>query len=529
MGLGPRAGKCASGLVACSWWSSPAASTSAATPIFPYGSRWDPEKLTVPGTVAARRYIDRVNITNIREAPRVRVQRSYVNIVNVTNVTYINREHGATGMRHDDFASGRSGRNVAVRVDPREMQQARVLQQPNIAPSPRAIVSRPVAHPVPVSIQRPLLINQQGRQITAKPGAVPVAAPVRNEPHVRPLPGRTVVAAPAHGVPNRVGGNQFPPTQGNQNQRPDATIGGVPRANPVAPVQGVQRPLNPQPGNPQANPNPPANPNQRQQPNERQQQVPQPVAPGVQPTGRPIPPPQNMQQDRTNPQNAPYPGGAPRANPVAPGQGMQRPVNPQANPNPPANPNERQQVPQPVAPGVQPTGRPIPAPQNMQQDRPNNQQRNYEHQQQQQNQPPPQNQREPQNRPPQQIPQPPQNQPERQNHQEFGPPQLNRHNDVAPPPANNPPQERQAPPPQHQREVMPPQRPVPQPQERPAPPPQQQQREAVPPQRPQHQERPAPPPPSHQVAPPPQQNKPQPNNQKPPNNKDQKKDDKKHD
>jgi Family of unknown function (DUF6600) len=482
-------------------------------------------------------YIDRVNITNIREAPRVRVQRSYVNVVNVTNITYINQAHGGTGMRHDDFASGRSGRNVAVRVDPREMQQARALQQPNVAPPTRTVVSRPVARPVPVSIQRPLLINQQGKQITAKPGAVPVAPPVRNEQHVRPLPGRTVVAAPAHGVPNRVQGNQFPPTQGNQNQRPDAPNspypGGAPRANPVAPVQSVQRPFNPEPGNPHVNQNPPANPNQRQQPNERQQQVPQPVAPGVQPTGRPVPAPQNMQQDRNNPQNAPYPGGAPRANPVPPGHEGQRPMNPQANPNLPANNNERQQVPQPVAPGVQPTGRPIPAPQNMQQDRPNNQQRNYEQQQQLQNRPQQQNPQPPQmppqqqNRPQQQTPQPPQNQPERPNHQDFGPPQQNRHNEAPPPPANNPPQERQAPPPQHQREVMPPQRPVQQPQERQAPPPPQQ-REA-PQQRQDHQDRPAPPPPNHQVAPPPPQNKPQPNNQKPPNNKDQKKDDKKHD
>jgi hypothetical protein len=437
-------------------------------------------------------YIDRVNITNIREAPRVRVQKTYINVVNVTNVTYINQAHGGTGMRHDDFASGRSGRNVAVRVDPREMQQARVLQQPNVTPSPRAIVSRPVARPVPVSVQRPILINQQGKQIAAKPGAVPVAAPVRNEPQVRPLPGRTVVAAPAHGVPNRAGGNQFPPTQGNRDQRPDAPNspypGGAPRANPVAPVQSVQRPFNPQPGTPQPT-NSQANPNPANT-RERDQQAPQPVAPGVQPSGRPALPPPNVQQDRPNAPNAPYPGGAPRAYPVAPGQGGQRPIypppgNPQANP-PANNNNERQQAPQPIAPGVQPTGRPIPAPQNMQQDRPHNQQPNYQQPQPQMLQQP-QNQREQQNRPQ------PQNPSERQYHQDLGPQQPARHNDATPQPASNPPQERQAPPPQHQHEAAPPQRP-------------------------------APPQPSHQLAPPPQQNKPQPNDHKEP-----KKDDKKHD
>ena len=46
------------------------------------------------------RYIDQVNITNIREVSRVHVQNTYVNIVNVTNITYMNRTR-----RHGD-ASG---------------------------------------------------------------------------------------------------------------------------------------------------------------------------------------------------------------------------------------------------------------------------------------------------------------------------------------------------------------------------------------------------------------------------------------
>lgn len=371
------------------------------------------------------RYIDQVNITNIREAPRVHVQNTYVNVVNVTNITYINQTRGASAVRQGDFASGRSVHNVAVRVDPREMQQARALQQPEVVAAPRATISRPVARPVPVSIQRPVLINQQGKQIAARPNATPVAAPVRPEPQVKPLPGRTIVAAPAHAVPNRAGGNQYqtPAAQSNQEQRPNSpnltNPGGAPRANPVGPVQGIQRPLNPQ-----LNQNPPANNTYEHQ------QGPQPVVPGVQPSGRPASRPQNMQEDR---------------------------------PNQTPNYNQRQpQGPQPVAPGVQPTGRDAPAPQNMQQDRPNNQQLNY------------QQQRRP-------TPPPLQNPPATQYHQEYGPVQPNKHNEVTPPPANNPPQERPAPPPpQHQREVMPPQRPAYQPQERPAPPPPS--RQAAPPQ-----------------------------------------------
>ncbi len=361
------------------------------------------------------RYVDQVNITNIREAPRVHVQNTYVNVVNVTNITYVNQTRGASAMRHDDFAQGRSMRNVAVRVDPREMQQARALQQPQVAPPSRAIISRPVTRPVPVSVQRPNLINQQGKQIAARPGATPVAPPVRQEPHPRPLPGRTIVAAPAHPVPNRGAGNQIPVTQGNQDQRPNAPYvpnpGSVPRANPVAPVQGFQHPLNPNPGNPQVNQNPPGS---------NTQQHPQPVAPGVQPTGRPVAPPSYQQQSRPNPV--------------------------------PDNNGRQQQGPQPAAPGVQPNGKPVAPPQNTQEPaRPNYQQPNN---------PPPHYQQEPR-------PNQPQNPPPSQNRQDFGPPQPNRHQDVTPlPPANNPPQSHPVqPPPQQQREVGPP------PQSRPVQPP----------------------------------------------------------
>jgi len=234
------------------------------------------------------RYIDQVNITNIRESPRVHVQNTYVNTVNITNITYINQTRGSTAMRQDDFASGRSVRTGAVRVDPREMQQARPISQPEVAPTPRAFVTRPVARPVPVSIQRPVLINQQGRQIAARPGSTPVAAPVRPAPPMKPLPGRTVVAAPGHPVQNRPGGNQFPSAQGNQEQKPNAPNtpypGSGPRAYPVGPAREMERPTNPQTGNP--NYQQPGRPNQ---PN--YQQPAQPNQPNYQQQGRPSPQP----------------------------------------------------------------------------------------------------------------------------------------------------------------------------------------------------------------------------------------------
>ncbi|HMG85261.1 MAG TPA: DUF6600 domain-containing protein [Terracidiphilus sp.] len=418
------------------------------------------------------RYIDQVNITNIRESQRVHVQNTYVN-VNVTNITYVNQTRGMSAMRQDDFASGRSMRNVAVHVDPREMQQARPLARPEATPSPRAFVSRPVTRPVPVSIQRPELINQQGRQIAARPGATPVAAPVRPAPPMRQLPGRTIVAAPAHPVQNGPGGGRFPGVQNGQQQQPgsptDGFQGRAPRANPVGPVQGIQR----QPLNPQRNPNPPTNNNN----NERQ-----PGQQPVQPTGQPTAPPNYRQQDRSNQapnNNDRQPGPQPVMPGVQPtGRPMQPPPNSQQDrPNQAPGNNDRQPGPQPVMPGVQPTGRPMQPPPNSQQDRPNYQQDRRP------------NQPQPQNPPPQ------------QNRQDFGPVQPNKHTDQAPPPANNPPQGRPSPPPQEQRQVMPPERPVYQPQERPIPP-------------------------SNPQAASPQQNKQQ-NDQK--QNKDQKKDDKKND
>jgi hypothetical protein len=355
------------------------------------------------------RYIDQVNITNIREAPRVHVQNTYVNIVNVTNVTnvtYVNRDRGVSAMRQDDFAAGRSARNVAVRVDSREVQQMRPLAQPNVAPSPRAIVSRPVTRPVPVSNQRPMLINQQGRQIAAKPNATPVAAPVRQMPQAaRPLPGRTIVAAPARPVQNGPGGNRFPAAQGNPAQRPNQPYtpnpGSVPRANPVAPVPPMQRPNN-QPTSPANNP----------QPDYRQQN------PNNQQPGRPNYPQPNQPQN----QQPTRPVQPSPEQPVRPNQpNNQQPIRPvQPNPDQPVRPNQPNYQ-QPNQPNTQPL-------------RPN----------------------QPQTQPPAQ-----------QNRQDFGPVQPPRQRDVAPPPPQNTrPQDRPAPPPVQQERPLPPP-----PQSRPTPPP----------------------------------------------------------
>lgn len=450
------------------------------------------------------RYIDQVNITNIRESRRVHVERTYVNVVNVTNVTnitYVNRTH-VTAVRRDDFASGRRVRDVAVRVDPREMQQIRPLAQPQVAAPSRPIISRPVAH-VPAKVERPMLINQRGQEISAKPRAVPVAPPVRQGPPPRALPGRTVVAAPAHQSPNGrgpQGPNQFPGAQGNRDQRPDNRPNqpnqanqpplGAPRANPAGPIPGDQRGIQQRPGTPvNGNQQPAVNPNDRQQP--------------PQPNGRPLPPNYQQQENRQNPPDHGRPND----------QRQGRPDNPQ-----PDRPNNA-----PVAPNYQQPQRP---------NQPNYQQPN----QPQDNQPdrgrsndqrPGRPDKPQQDRPNYQQPQRP-NPPDVQQPQRPNPQNYERPNPQQPVRPDFPRPDRRA-----QPNDQPTSRPNP-PQERPTPPQQQERPVTPPPQRPnpQHEERQAPPrsvdqPRQNQQ---PSQSRPQQNDRQ--NNKEQKKDkkeDKKHD
>ncbi len=145
-------------------------------------------------------YIDAVNISNITATNVVHVQTTYVNIVNVTNVTnitYVNRTVGATAMNQSDFAAGRPASQVAVKIDPQQLQHVNVVAQPTVKPSPTAVIARAPARPVPVKAERPALINAQGQLATAKPGARPVPPPVKPIPAARPLAGRTVMSEPA--------------------------------------------------------------------------------------------------------------------------------------------------------------------------------------------------------------------------------------------------------------------------------------------------------------------------------------------
>ncbi|HWT64757.1 MAG TPA: DUF6600 domain-containing protein [Terracidiphilus sp.] len=337
------------------------------------------------------RYVDRVNITNIHESRVVHVQNTYVNVVNVTNVTnvtYINRNVGATAMRQEDFAAGRSARQAAVQVDQRQFNRVQVVDRP--APVMRqSFVARPVAQPIPVHDKTPVFINQQGMQITAKPGATPIAPRVQPVQTPRPVQGRVVVAPPVEnrnqnnsGQPQRQFGNQNRPQQnGGMQQQPQ---------QPNQPQQTYQ-------------PNGSANQNNRQYQNQQpvqnqpagansnQQQQQQRVI-DARPVGRPIAP----MDDRGPRQMQPEQNG-----------------NPGANPNQqPANTQQRQQS--------QPFQQTAPQQQQQRPQTPVNQQQQEQQQRQQMNTPP---QQPAQQARPNAQPQPVQNQQQMQRQQPQQQPQ----------------------------------------------------------------------------------------------------------
>jgi hypothetical protein len=266
---------------------------------FPLG----PGEVYRPWYPCSPRYIDRVNISNIRESRDVHVQTTYVNIVNIrnlTNITYVNRLIGVTAMRQDDFAAGRGAQRANVAVDRRQFDHVQLVDQP--APVTRqSFISRPVAHPVQVAAARPMFINHQGMQITTKPGAPPQAPPVRPVETVRTLPGRTVVAQPS--------GNR------NQGQPPASnSYGQQPGRGPVAP--GLQ---------PTGRPMPPAGNQQEGRPNPQQGR--NPVAPEVRPAGRPMPPVGTEQQGSPSQANPSRPNSPTAAQPTQPAGNSNAPTN----------------------------------------------------------------------------------------------------------------------------------------------------------------------------------------------------------
>ena len=295
---------------------------------FPLG----PGEAYRPWYPCSPRYIDRVNITNIHESRIVHVQTTYVNIVNVrnvTNITYVNRTVGVSAMRQEDFAAGRPVRQSGVQVNRAQFDHVQVVDRP--APVTRqSFITRPVAHPVPVTGFHPTFINRQGMQITTKPGQTPQPPPVRQSESMRPIPGRTAVNPPP--------GSRYQNQGGNLHNSPNP---------PSRPAYGND-------GRPQNYPNQsPANNQNGQQPGNA------PIAPGIEPRGRPVMPSKGQQEGNPNqpPPNTRFNPPPNNSTPPPP-----QPGNHNATPPPPQPGNHNTNEPQPGRPPVE-RGMPTPPPQ----------------------------------------------------------------------------------------------------------------------------------------------------------------------
>jgi hypothetical protein len=304
------------------------------------------------------RYVDRVNITNIQPAPRVVVQKTYVNItnVNVTNVTYVNRSMGATAVPRDAFAAGRPVQQAVVRVTPQQMQQARVETKPVVQPTRAAMITRPAAKPVPVKAA-PVLINAKGQAVAAKPHAQPQAPPVRQAAAApRPIPGRQVIAPPANAKMTpaaQQAAKAHPPSQGGPGQQQN------PQGRPEQgnrPQQGNQPVA--RPGNQPPNQQHPVTPPPGAQPGQRPALPPQTNRPGTQEPSRPERPGTNPQQRPGEPPAArPDQHPVQPARPATPPQDQSRPEHPNMTPQRPGE--ARPETPQPSRPAP-PQARPEP-------------------------------------------------------------------------------------------------------------------------------------------------------------------------
>jgi hypothetical protein len=244
------------------------------------------------------------------------VRNTYINI---TNVTYVNRDHGFAAMRRDDFANGRRG---LVRVDARDMHQARIVDRPDV--NRGVFVTRPVGRPVRVAGTDPKLINQRGKMVGMRPGSVAQTPPVRRIEPVRPPKGRETVAPPSNSRfrPGQNGGyERTSPSQ----QQPNNRSGQPGRVNPAMPVRPQGGPARALPGYNDEQPQQPANNGNRgnqnrndrggnngrgndrgQQPNQpatvnqpSQQHEPAPVRPVGRPE-RPVKTPEQNRNDEPN-------------------------------------------------------------------------------------------------------------------------------------------------------------------------------------------------------------------------------------
>lgn len=195
-------------------------------------------------------YLRRVNVTNIRNVNNVTNFTNITNVTNVTNVTnnnvtnirnvtYVNQRVGTTAVQTSAFNSGRPVAPQMVRVTPQQIAKAQVIPHPEVSPTQRAVVVKPVAAP-PITTERAHAAPRAVAAVANHPAGRPTALPNRamsNRPGQQPSP-----------TPNRVAPNR-PVEQPNVVSRPvqPNRPAGQPNTLPVAPNRPVERPNTTQP------------------------------------------------------------------------------------------------------------------------------------------------------------------------------------------------------------------------------------------------------------------------------------------
>jgi hypothetical protein len=188
------------------------------------------------------RYVDRVNISNIRVTPRIHVQTTYVNF-NFGGVVFANRSAGLIAVRNEDFAAGRRANQSVVHVDVHIVDRIQMMNAPEPRPTRESFIGHPPAHVVRVAAARPMLINASGKVVMATPNARPVEPPVRAAPVVRELPGHKAIAPPPN-APKPTGKFVPPPARVEPQQQPQKPSGS---ATPRIEVHTLP-PAEPKPG-----------------------------------------------------------------------------------------------------------------------------------------------------------------------------------------------------------------------------------------------------------------------------------------
>ena len=433
-----------------------------------------PGEVFVPWYRTSPRYVQNVNITNTR-VTAVQVTNVYNNVTvnHVSNVTYVNQRvnNSVTVVNHDTFVNARPVRNNIIRVDQRQLAQARVTHDVarNIQPQRQSVMGagRVVRQAPPAQVlSRPVVATRQPVIRNQAPPVAGFSRPV--QPQVR-----TVHAAPPAQAQQLPRGARGGAPGGNNAGRPGADNAG----RPAAPENN--RGAAPRPGTP-ANAGAPSAPD-----NNSRGVAPRPGAPqnnnnnGARPGATGVPRPGAPEN---NPGTAPRP--VDNARPGAPGndRGMApRPAAPENNPaagrpnGPDNNPPSRNVPRPPSAQPERPTAPPEQQRGNPEMNRPDQQRGNPPNAQPERTRPEtprtmPEAPSRPENRP--QPAPPPDNRRESspQDQRHNAPPE-NRHQ-MTPPPENR---QQQAPRPETRTE------PAPRPEARPAePPPQREARQPAP-------------------------------------------------